>query len=64
MVSKLKRFNQNNKKLKLKFDRLNNIYHIYIIHNNTKKIIKNIIKINLSIHFFYMINYNLIINFL
>ena len=26
MASKLKRFNQNNKKLKLKFDCLNNIY--------------------------------------
>ena len=30
MVSKLKRFNQNNKKFKLKFDCFNNIYHIYI----------------------------------
>ena len=37
MVSKLKRFNQNNKKLKLKFDRLNNIYHIYILNKNLKK---------------------------
>lgn len=38
MVSKLKRFNQNNKKLKLKFDRLNNIYHINIIFTiNIKK---------------------------
>ena len=30
MVSKLKRFNQNNQKLKPKFDCLNNIYYIYI----------------------------------
>ena len=30
MVSKLRIFNQNYQKLNLKFDGLNNIYHIYI----------------------------------